>query len=70
MTEEYLKKLKEQGVKIALATLSPWPLSEAVLKANGIYEYFVVFSVVSLVSRSKVEPDLYLLAAEKLGLAP
>ncbi|MCI8633757.1 MAG: HAD family phosphatase [Lachnospiraceae bacterium] len=66
----YLKKLKEQGVKIALATLSPWLLSEAVLRANGIYEYFDVFTDVSQVSRSKEEPDLYLLAAEKLRLAP
>lgn len=66
----YLRRLKAQGVKIALATLSPWRLTEAVLKANGIYEFFDVFTDVSQVSRNKEEPDLYLLAAERLGLAP
>lgn len=66
----YLKHLKEKGIQIALATVSHRILSDAVLKANGIYGYFDVFTDISQVNRGKEEPDIYLLAAKRLGLEP
>ncbi len=67
---EFLHFLKEKGVKIALATVSHRALLEAVLKGNDIFDLFDVITDVSQVSRGKEEPDLYLLAAEKMGLEP
>lgn len=68
--KEYLKKLKEKGVKIGLATSSPKMLYEPVLKNNKIYEYFDVFTSLEDVKRDKNYPDIYLLAAQKLKLNP
>lgn len=67
---EFLRYLKSQGVKIALATVSHRALLEAVLKGNDILELFDALTDVSQVSRGKEEPDLYWLAAEQMGLAP
>lgn len=68
--EEYLKKLKENNIKIALSTSSPRILYEPVLKNNHIYEYFDVLTSLEDVKRDKNYPDIYLLAAEKLDLNP
>ena len=67
---EFLRELKKQGIQIALATVSHRALLEAVLKGNEIFELFDVLTDVSQVSRGKEEPDLYWLAAEKMGLKP
>ena len=45
-------------------------LSQAVLKAHGLDTVFDVCTDVSQVSRGKEEPDLYLLAAERMALQP
>lgn len=68
--KEYLKKLKENNIKIALSTSSPRILYEPVLKNNHIYEYFDVLTSLEDVKRDKNYPDIYLLAAEKLDLNP
>ncbi len=67
---EFLRCLKSQGIKIALATVSHRALLEAVLKGNDIFDLFDVLTDVSQVSRGKEEPDLYLLAAMQMGLKP
>lgn len=67
---EYLKKLKDNNIKIALSTSSPRILYESVLKNNRIYEYFDVLVSLEDVKRDKNYPDIYLLAAEKLNLNP
>ncbi|MCC3865110.1 HAD family phosphatase [Terrisporobacter petrolearius] len=68
--EEYLKKLKQNNIKIALSTSSPRILYEPVLKNNHIYEYFDVLTSLEDVKRDKNYPDIYLLATEKLNLNP
>lgn len=68
--KEYLKYLKENKIKIGLATAAPRNLYEGVLKNNDIYIYFDTFSDTSEVGKSKESPDVYILAAEKLGVAP
>lgn len=65
---EYVRKLKEQGRRIALATASTEELYKPVLKRNGILECFDCFVSTEQVKRGKGFPDVYELAAEKLGL--
>lgn len=67
---DFLKKLKSRGIKIGLATSNSVPLLEATLKSNNIYSYFDSITTTSEVSRGKNEPDVYLLAAKKLGIDP
>lgn len=67
---DYLKQLKENNIKIALATSNSVPLLEASLKNNGIYEYFDVISTSEEVKKSKAHPDIYLLSAKKLNVDP
>jgi len=68
--KEYLKKLKENNIRIALSTSSPRILYEPVLKNNHIYEYFDVLTSLEDAKRDKNYPDIYLLAADKLDLNP
>lgn len=66
----YLCKLKNSGIKLAVATaLTPY-LFENVLKKNNIYEFFDSFSCLDEVNTDKGEPDVYLLAAKRLNLKP
>ena len=68
--ENFLRYLKKQGKKIALATASARELYEPVLKRNGMYDYFDYFASTDMVKRGKGFPDVYLLASENLGLKP
>lgn len=67
---EFLSLLKTLNIKIGLATSNSKSLLEAVLQANGIYHYFDSITLTDEVSRGKNFPDVYLLAAEKLGVKP
>ena len=67
---EFLKKLKDRKVKIALATSNSVPLLEACLKNNEIYDYFDSITTTDEVSRGKDYPDVYLLAASKINVTP
>ena len=68
--KEYLHKLKNHGVKIALATSNSLPLLEATLKNNGIYDLFDAITITDEVNKPKNNPDIYLLSAKKLGVCP
>ena len=68
--KEYLDKLKENNIKIGLATSSPKQLYELVLKNNEVYDYFDTFTSVDDVKMDKHYPDIYLYTAKKLGLNP
>ncbi len=67
---EYIKELYNNGVKLAVATSGFQELVKPALERLGIYHYFSVFSYSSEVGCSKSRPDIYLLCAERLGLAP
>lgn len=67
---EFLTLLKSLNIKIGLATSNSKPLLEAVLEANGIYHYFDSITLTDEVSRGKNFPDVYLLAAKRLGTKP
>lgn len=67
---EYLRHLKDKGVKLGVATALHPESIESVLKNNHIYDMFESFTMLQEVSRGKGFPDIYLLAAQRLGLQP
>ena len=68
---EYLESLKASGAKLAVATSLPPMLREPAMKHVGIFDYFDdVVSVDDAGDVGKTEPDVYLLAASRLGIKP
>lgn len=67
---EYIQLLKNRGVKIAVATSGFRELCFAALKRVGIFDLIDSFSFSSEVGKGKTEPDIYLLAAERIGAEP
>lgn len=65
-----LQYLKEKGIKLALATSSPFERAKEHLSLVGLYKYFDEFVFGSMVKNSKPQPDIYLLAAKKLNFLP
>lgn len=68
--KDYLLALKKRGVQLGIATLSHPSLFEPTLRREGVWELFDAIALSSEVSRGKDAPDLYLLAAQKLDVAP
>ncbi len=66
----FVRALSERGVKMCVATASSPELFVPVLEAGGIYGLFEGFFTVDDAGRNKSFPDIYLLAAKKLGLSP
>lgn len=67
---EFLDLLKENNIKIGLATSNVPLLVEACLKNNGIYDYFETIVTTSEIGKNKDNPDVYLLAASRLNVDP
>lgn len=65
---EILQYLKDQGVKIALASSSPLDIIERNLRLTDTASYFDAVVSGEHVTHGKPAPDIFLLAAEKLGL--
>lgn len=68
--KEILTFLKESGKKIALASSTRRPVVEAELRDAGILDFFDELVTGDVVKKSKPDPEIYLLACEKIGLAP
>lgn len=70
--EEFLDKLKSKGVPIAIATSSPSENVDFYFDYLGIGKWFsrelVIYDDGTI--KGKPEPDLYLRAAERLGVEP
>lgn len=67
---ELLKALHENNYKIALASSSPIRLIEFIMESLKIGEYFDELVTGDFVKKSKPEPDVFLYAADKLGVLP
>lgn len=67
---ETLKALNALGVKCAIATASDRACAEAFIESNRLQDDIVGCTSLDEVSRPKSFPDIYLKAAEKLGLKP
>ena len=68
--KELLLWLKKQDIKMAVATSNSASLFEPCLKNLGIYDWFHSFTETGDVKRGKEFPDVYLKAAEKMGVNP
>ena len=67
---ELLRLLVARGIPRAVATSTRRPLAIAKLRAAGLLDYFDAVCTSSDVARPKPAPDVYLLAAERLGVEP
>lgn len=68
--EKLLSYLKEKGIAVALATATPKDRAEEYLRRVGLLQYFDEVVSARMVKNGKPAPDIYLFAAEKLGLKP
>lgn len=65
---EYLTYLRDAGVKLAIATSLTPSLREPAMKHVGIFDFFnTIVSVDDVHGVGKDKPDVYLLAASRLG---
>ena len=67
---ETLKQLKEKGYRMAVATSTRMVYTRPHLIQAGILEYFPVIVTGEMVEHGKPAPDIFLLAAERLGSKP
>lgn len=65
-----LEYIKNNNIKMAIATSNSSNLANAVLKAMGIDKYFDAIVTGCDVKCGKPDPEVYLKAAQKLGVEP
>lgn len=68
--KELIQKLKKDSFSIAIATSNVKELTYAVLKNNGVFEYFDAFIYCDDIGKNKAHPDIYIAAAKAIGLKP
>ena len=66
----YLRRLKEKGVRMCVASATSKELVEACLKRLGAADYFEAFLSCEDVGAGKTHPDIYLEAAQRMGAKP
>lgn len=67
---ELLVYLKEHGCKTAVATSSSSRWTEQNVRGAGLWEYFDEFTYGEMVKRAKPDPEIFYLAAKRLGEEP
>ncbi len=65
-----IKKLKNKKVPLALASSSYPDVIEIILQKTGLKDYFDAIIDGQMAGVSKPEPDIFLLAAQNLGVLP
>ncbi len=68
--EKLILNLKGKGIPLALASSSYVDVIEIILQKTGLKKYFDVVVSSQMAGASKPEPDIFLLAAQKLGAQP
>ena len=68
--DRFLALLKKQGIRCAIATSNSRRLTDAVLKAHGITDYFCEVITGEDVHKGKPAPDIYLESAARLLIDP
>lgn len=68
--KEFLQYLKENHVKLGVATSNSRELVEEVAEALSLYDYFDCIMTACEVQKGKPAPDVYLAVAEKLKVNP
>ena len=67
---ELMASLKEQGYRIGLASSSRMESVKKHMTQANLLQYFEVLVTGDMVTHSKPEPEIYLLACEKMGIKP
>lgn len=67
---EFLRSIKEKGLTTAVASSSDYKLINLILGRLKIAKYFDSVTSGSDVKRGKPSPDVFLLAAERIGIEP
>ncbi|MHA1689458.1 MAG: HAD family hydrolase [Promethearchaeota archaeon] len=67
---ELIKDLKDEGFKLAVGSSGSPENVELLLTSLDVKKYFDVIITAAEVKRSKPEPEVFLLAAEKLNIGP
>lgn len=65
-----VRKCLDMGKPISIGTGSDISLVEPSLKFTGLWDYFEIIITPAEVERGKPAPDMFLLAAERMGVAP
>ncbi len=68
--ENFIKKLKAENIPLALASSSYPEVIEIILQKTNLKPYFDVVIDGRMAGASKPEPDIFLLAAKRLGIQP
>jgi HAD superfamily hydrolase (TIGR01509 family) len=67
---EFLASLRREGIRMAVATSGPQDNASLILDGLNIRHFFGVVVTGADVSRSKPDPEIFLLAAGKMGVNP
>ena len=67
---DFLERVSKLDLKLAVATSTGYDLAIKKLKNTDLYKYFEVVVAGDQVQNSKPDPEIYLTAAEKLGVDP
>ena len=67
---EFIRRLHDDGIKIAVATSGFKELCQSAFKRLGIFDIIETYAFSSEVGCNKSNPDIYLLAAKRLNLPP
>jgi len=62
--------LKEHNIPVAVASTTVYEVTKEHLKHAGLYHYFGAVVGGDMVKNGKPEPDIFLLAAQQLGVEP
>ena len=68
--ERWLMRLQADGWRQAIASAAPRANVEAIMAALGIAAYFGAISSAEDVQRGKPDPQVFLVAAERVGVPP
>ncbi len=68
--DKYIKKLHDSGVKIAVATSGYEGMCKSAFARLGIIDYIDEYAFSSEVGVNKGHPDIYYLAAKRIGISP
>lgn len=67
---ELLDYLKSQKIKMAVATSTSAQTALKVIRKSGVYDYFDSFVCGDDVKNGKPHPEVFLTAAERIGISP
>ncbi|MDR3344253.1 MAG: HAD family phosphatase [Oscillospiraceae bacterium] len=67
---ELLEELRRRGIPTAVATSNPRKVAEQMLETAGVRDYFAATVFGDEVENGKPAPDIFLAAAERLGVPP